>query len=75
MNKQFVHKMVQAKRLEYQALKEVMPERMVKRITKLENELMDFGKEFIMTIASETQKESHEAASDTKSKTHKVTIE
>jgi hypothetical protein len=76
MNKQFVKKMVQAKRLEYQALKEVMPECMAKRVTKLESELLDFGKEFVMTIMSDSEKnDSSDEASGSKQRTRKVPIE
>lgn len=75
MNKQFVRKMVEAKRLEYQALKEIMPEKMANRVAKLEGEIMEFGKEFIMTIINDNHSESTEAEPDTKAKVKKVTIE
>lgn len=75
MNRQFVKKMVQAKRLEYQALKEVMPEKMAKRVTKLEGELMELGKEFLMTMLSDEPKDNRKSDSDAKPKTRKVTIE
>lgn len=75
MNKQFVFKMMQAKQLEYQALKEIMPEQVVNRIKKIEKEVLDIGKEYFMTVMSDSKKDNQTTASDTKSKTHKVTIE
>ena len=75
MNKQFMIKMMRAKQLQYQALKEVIPEYMINKITKLESDLLEVGKEFITIIMSEKQEEHKATASDTKSKVHKVTIE
>lgn len=75
MNKEFMTKMMQAKQLEYEALKEVMPEAMVNRITKIENELIDFGKEFFMTMMANTNNDNHSSDTDSKSKARKVTIE
>jgi 3-oxoacyl-[acyl-carrier-protein] synthase III len=76
MNKQFVRKMAQAKKLEYEALKEVMPERMAKRITKLEGKLLDFGKEFFMSVLCDIDNnDPQKDETKTKSNTRKVTIE
>lgn len=75
MNRQFVRKMAQAKRLEYEALKEVLPEKVAKRVTKLEGELMDFGKEFFMAVLCDDQKDGTKSDSEAKPKTRKVTIE
>lgn len=74
MNKQFMVKMIQAKQLEYQALKEVLPENTVDRITKMENDLADIAKECFMTMMREDMDEAqNEKQSD--NKIHKVTIE
>lgn len=75
MNRQFVKKMLQAKQLEYQALKEIMPEKMAKRVTKVEGELMELGKEFFMTMLCDEPNDNQKSDSDAKPKTRKVTIE
>jgi hypothetical protein len=77
MNKQFVIKILQAKQLQYEALKEIIPEPMVTRITKIEDELLELGKEYFMTAGCRTQNEEHTGQTGTKTKTkaHKVTIE
>jgi len=74
MNKQFVLKMMQAKQLQYQALKEVMPEALLNRIAKIENELMDLGKECFMAMMNNPSGDQA-ANSKSKSKVQKVTIE
>lgn len=75
MNKEFMIKMMQAKQLEYEALKEIMPEPMVKRIAKIESELIDFGKEYFMTVMCAEKKDHQATDQETKSKARKVTIE
>jgi hypothetical protein len=75
MNRQFVKKMVQAKRLEYQALKEIMPEKLAKRVAKLEGELLEFGKELVMTALSDLPKDEQTSGSEAKPRTRRVTIE
>ncbi len=75
MNKEFMMKMMQAKQIEYEALKEIMPEPMVKRIAKIENELIEFGKEYFMTVMCAEKKDNSEKAKDSQSKARKVTIE
>jgi hypothetical protein len=68
-------KMIQAKQLEYQALKEIMPELMVNRIEKLENELMELAKEYFMSMMSGTKDRHETTDTAAKSKVRKVTIE
>lgn len=75
MNKQFMAKMLQAKQIEYQALKEVLPESIVGRITKLENELVDIAKEYFMTMMQAEQNEPQASKKPSDTKVHKVTIE
>lgn len=75
MNKEFMIKMMQAKKLEYEALKEVLPVPVVNRISSLEKELMDLGKEYFMTVVCSEKKESPAAEPEAKSKARKVTIE
>jgi len=75
MNKQFVIKMMQAKQLEYEALKEVLPESIVKRVEKLESEFAETAMELFMTMNKDTSSKSNSTKSDTNCKVRKVTIE
>lgn len=52
MNKQFIIKMMQAKQLQYEAFKEIMPEGIVKRIEKLENELIELARDCFASCIS-----------------------
>ncbi len=49
MNKQFMTKMLQAKQLEYEALKEIMPECIVKRVNKLREEIFEVAVDYFKT--------------------------
>lgn len=75
MNKQFVIKMMQAKQLEYEALKEVLPESIVKRVEKLESEFAETAMDLFMTMNKDTSSKSNSTKSDTNCKVRKVTIE
>lgn len=78
MNKQFLLKMAQAKQLQFEALKEIMPDRLVEKIDNLENEIIDIGKEVILATMMDSkqtkEKQSKEDEKRTK-KAQKVTIE
>ncbi|ROR26363.1 hypothetical protein EDD66_10885 [Mobilisporobacter senegalensis] len=73
MNHEFVTKMIQAKKMEYEALKEIMPEKMADHINELENNIIDVLKECILSGFTDTraQKDSEE----TKTKVQKVEID
>lgn len=75
MNKQFVIKMLQAKQLEYQALKELLPNSMAKRVKKLETEIIDLGKEYFMTVLKKEESGGTSSSSEASTKVRKVTIE
>jgi len=79
MNKQFVAKMIQVKKMQYQAFKEIIPEPMAKRIASFEKELVAIGKEYYMSASVEGEREHKEddSKNDLKKnfKAHKVTIE
>lgn len=75
MNRQFVVKMMQAKQLEYEALKEIMPECMVNRIENLESEFVAIAKEYFMTVMNDTKKEAASSTKSSETKVRKVTIE
>lgn len=50
MNKQFILKMMQAKRLEYEALKEIVPEALRERLASVEAEAKNTVRECIYEI-------------------------
>jgi endo-alpha-1,4-polygalactosaminidase (GH114 family) len=75
MNKEFIIKILQAKQLQYEALKEVMPENMLNRIVNIENELIAIGKEYFMKVIINPSNNDNESTSDTKASIRKVTIE
>ncbi len=47
MNKQFLLKLLQAKQMEYQAFKELVPPILAQRIDIFEKELTDLAREFL----------------------------
>ncbi len=83
MNKQFVIKLMQAKQLQMEAFKEVMPEKMLERVEKIQDEMMEIGKEYVMTMMCQSEqhsgntKKQGEKKSDSTNhgKAHKITIE
>ena len=75
MNKQFIIKMIQAKKLQWEAFKEIMPEPVVNRIMKLQDEIYEIGKEYFMESVFEENKSRPEGTAESKSKPHKVNIE
>ena len=75
MNKEFIIKILQAKQLQYEALKEVMPENILNRIENIENELLAIGKEYFMKVIINPSNNDNESTSDTKASIRKVTIE
>ena len=50
MNRTFLIKMIQAKQLEYEALKEIMPDLIKEPLTKLESEIMETAKEYVINV-------------------------
>ena len=75
MNKEFIIKILQAKQLQYEALKKVMPENMLNRIVNIENELIAIGKEYFMKVIINPSNNNNESTSETKANIRKVTIE
>ena len=75
MNKEFIIKILQAKQLQYEALKEVMPENMLNRIVNIENELIAIGKEYFLKVIINPSNNNNESTSETKANIRKVTIE
>ena len=61
MNKEFVRKIIKAKKLEYEALKEIMPESITSRITSVENEAISLIKDIALELIQDEVKEKKEA--------------
>ena len=64
MNKEFAKKMIKAKRLEYEAIKEVMPESLRDRIDTFEKEAFSLIKDLAIEILSEDAHEKNKCNSD-----------
>jgi adenylosuccinate lyase len=75
MNKQFVVKMLQAKHMGYEAMKEILPEGAMKRIEEIEKELVDIAKEYITTVMKAAGEDAGAASSTSGNKVRKVTID
>ena len=64
MNKEFAKKMIKAKRLEYEAIKEIIPEHFKDRIDTFEKEAFSFIKDLAIEILSEDVHEKSKCNSD-----------
>ena len=64
MNKEFAKKMIKAKKLEYEAIKEVMPEGLRDRIDTFEKEAFSLLKDLAIEILSEDAHEKSKCNSD-----------
>ncbi len=56
MNREFMVKMVKAKQFQYEAMKEILPEKIVKRVDRLESEFFDMARECILSVVSDAEK-------------------
>lgn len=75
MNKEFMIKIMQAKKLEYEALKSVLPEKMSGRIEKVEKEIIEIAKDFaVAEFCGADLKEQNPQKKEEK-KVKKVSIE
>ncbi len=75
MNKQFVVKMLQAKQLEYEALKEIMPECVINRMNKLGEEILEVAMDYFKSAYGKAEEEKSSAGEAAKSRVNKITIE
>lgn len=64
MNKEFAKKMIKAKRLEYEAIKEVMPEGLKNRIDSFEKEAFTLIRDLAVEILSEDANEKSKCNSE-----------
>lgn len=81
MNKEFVKKIIKAKKLECEAIMEIMPEPVKRRVEKFEKEAIDLSKEIILELINDkefmTTKKSanNEKDENLKSNIKKVKVE
>jgi hypothetical protein len=75
MNKQFVQKILQAKQLEYEALKEIMPEKIVNQLDALEDELLEYAREYFRAVVRNKANQEGETSPKTMQGIRKVTIQ
>ena len=64
MNKEFAKKMIKAKRLEYEAIKEVMPDGLKNRIDSFEKEAFTLIRDLAVEILSEDANEKSKCNSE-----------
>lgn len=57
MNKVFMKKLLQAKRLQYEAIKEIIPEKMKDRIDTFEKEAFELIKDIVIEMIKDETKE------------------
>jgi hypothetical protein len=66
MNKEFVKKMIKAQLLRYEAIKEILPEELKKRVNDFEKNAASFAKEIAVEImqdrSGEVSKEANKGA-------------
>jgi hypothetical protein len=72
MNKEFMAKIIKAKKLEYEALKDIMPDKLRARVDKFEKEAVDVLKDVAVEIMKDNQ--GHEAET-VKKETKKVKVD
>lgn len=81
MNKEFLKKIIKAKKLECEAIMEIIPDSVKKRVEKFEKEAIDLSKEIILEIINDkdfmTTKKStnNEKDENLKSNIKKVKVE
>lgn len=64
MNKEFVKKMIKAKRLEYEAIKEIMPDGLKNRVDSFEKEAFTLLKDLAIEILTENANEKGKGNSE-----------
>ncbi len=61
MNKEFMKKMMKAKKLEYEAIKEVMPDRLKSKISNIEEEALNLLKDLALDLLKDEALEKRES--------------
>lgn len=75
MNREFVVKMMKAKKLEFEAIKEIMPEKMASQINDLEKVMLELVKECILSELTEEEADEPIYRKSTGKKVQKVVVE
>ena len=72
VNKEFVKKMIKAEMLRYEAIKEILPESLKKKVDSLERDTFSFVKEIAFELIKEKVNEQEK---DIKKETKKVDVD
>lgn len=75
MNREFVVKMMKAKKLEFEAIKEIMPEKMASQISELEKVMLELVKECILSELTKEEADEGKYRKSTDKKVQKVVVE
>lgn len=74
MNKKFVTKMITAKKLEYEALRELIPEKVNRKIDDMSNRIIDEAKECFIELYLSGNNKDKQDDNNPNSNIKKVTI-
>ena len=72
MNKEFVKKMIKAEMLRYEAIKEILPDSIKKKVNTLERDTFSFFKEMAFELIKEKVREPE---SEVRKETKKVNVD
>lgn len=72
MNKQFIKKMIMSERLRYEAIKEILPDGIKKRVDTFEKDATNFLKEIALEIANDDMRTRDD---DIRKETKKVKVD
>lgn len=75
MNKEFLKKMMKAKMLEYEAIKELIPSNMKDKVESCEKELIDIFKNIALEMINEEKNSDSNKGNDIKKKVKKIGVE
>lgn len=75
MNKEFVKKMMKAKMLEYEAIKELIPSNMKDKVESCEKELIGTFKDIALEMIIEEKDSCSNKSDDIKRKAKKICVE
>lgn len=75
MNHEFVVKIMQAKKMEYEAIKEILPDKLLKHIDKLEIDMIDIMKELAISGFEDKGNNKSKSGVSKEKKIKKVEIE
>lgn len=75
MNKEFVKKIIKSECLKYEAVKEILPDSLKKRVDSFEKEAASLAKDIVIEMMSESIDKNGEEKEKTKKETKKVNVD